>query len=124
MSHSNDLKRPSNINNQNKKSITYDDILSSLSMKVENGKLVITRDTMKEHVRAGIEPIVIQQQQQQQQQQQTQQEQQRTSLRNDKLLTNLRKQLDENKRIRETKSNKLFLTQPINCSKQRVQMNI
>jgi|LauGreDrversion2_2_1035103.scaffolds.fasta_scaffold09283_2 hypothetical protein len=107
------------------RAITYDDILNSLSMKVENGKLVITRDTNKENFRAGIQPTQQQiQQQKEQQQKQIEQQQQQTKLRNDKLLTNLRNQLDEKKRTRESKNNKLFLNQQIKCSNQRVQMNI
>jgi hypothetical protein len=41
--------------------LTYDDILASLSMKVENGRLVITRNIVQEHERAGIPPPVMKQ---------------------------------------------------------------
>jgi hypothetical protein len=51
--------------------VTYDDILSSLNMKVVDGKLQIVRNVVAENVRSN--NFIPQQQQQQQQQQQRQQ---------------------------------------------------
>jgi len=56
--------------------VTYDDILSSLNMKVVDGKLQIVRNVVAENVRSN--NFIPQQQPQQQQQQQQQQQKQQT----------------------------------------------
>ena len=63
--------------------ISYDDILSSLNMKVVDGKLVIVRNLEKEKQKKNekrVQPEQQPQQQQQQQQQQQHQQQLKTPL--------------------------------------------
>jgi hypothetical protein len=120
--------------------ITYDDILKSLSMKVENGKLVISRNIRQECERAGIQPSqhihlqqqIQQKQQQQQQQQQRQRQQQHQQQQQQqqqpkplelKPIEKLKKMLEEKEKMKQSKNNKLFLPQDIKtASKTKVQM--
>jgi len=55
---------------QPKRQVTYDDILSSLNMKVVDGKLQIVRNTVAESIKTNNFDNLQQQMQQQQQQQQ------------------------------------------------------
>jgi hypothetical protein len=57
------------------KQISYDDILSSLNMKVENGRLVIMRDIEKEQALSRQKTGALKPQQQQPQKLQQQQQQ-------------------------------------------------
>jgi len=100
-----------------KRKVTYDDILSSLNMKVVNGKLQIVRNAVAENIKAGnidpsqlinetpqpnIEetPILTPEQQKEQQKQLMQ-------LKALNYLTAIKKQEEQKRRIQAVKSTKL-----------------
>ena len=76
MAHKNrgSLAHPVYVPDQPKRTVTYDDILSSLNMKVVDGKLQIVRNTVAESIKTNNFDTLQQMQQMQQQQQQQQQQ--------------------------------------------------
>ena len=111
-----------------KNKITYDDILQSLSMKVENGRLVINRDINQEYARAGIPPPPPPPKQPQKQLQHRQQQNplhhpnqhQQQPLKQLTPLEKLKLSLEQKQRLKDSKTKQMF---DIKRSK-RVQMNI
>jgi len=100
--------------------VTYDDILSSLNMKVINGKLQIVRNINDENIKTNNAPL---QEQQGQRQQEQMQQQHRPPLTKEQykqiLVANYIKQAQQQQHIRNVKSTRLmFPTSNINISPQ------
>jgi hypothetical protein len=117
--------------------ISYDDILASLNMTLENGRLVITRNLVQENQRIGItEQETIQQQKQKkqiEQQQQQQQQQQQPNLQKQQNihhsnqiqetpLQKFKRTLEEKQKLSETKSTKMFFNNNIKMSNSRTHL--
>jgi hypothetical protein len=126
-----------NINKPQQKQVTYDDILSSLNMKVVDGKLQIVRNTNLENMKSN--PLKQPQEQQYQQPQkkyqqfQPEKQQQQVPIMTKQQYVQMvaahnLKLLRERQRIQEIKSTKLLFSNPvahtnINISQNRGDLN-
>ena len=108
----------------NPRKISYDDILASLNMTLENGRLVITRNIVQENQRIGISEEETLKQESIKQQSIKQQSNNLQPIIQETPLQKLRRTLEEKNKLSESKSTKMFFNNNIKMSNSNSKNNL
>jgi len=113
----------------NPRKISYDDILASLNMTLENGRLVITRNIVQENQRIGISEEETLKQESIKQQSLKQQSNNLQPIHSKPIiqetpLQKLRRTLEEKNKLSESKSTKMFFNNNIKMSNSNSKNNL
>lgn len=110
----------------NPRKISYDDILASLNMTLENGRLVITRNIVQENQRIGISEEETLQSVKQEclKQQQSAYSKPVIPVIQETPLQKLRRTLEEKNKLSESKSTKMFFNNNIKMSNSNSKNNL
>lgn len=118
-------------NDNNPRKISYDDILASLNMTLENGRLVITRNIVQENQRIGISEEETFKQESLKQQSIKQQSINSTinskpviPVIQETPLQKLKRTLEEKNKLTESKSTKMFFNNNIKMSNSNSKTNL
>ena len=108
----------------NPRKISYDDILASLNMTLENGRLVITRNIVQENQRIGISEEETLKQESIKQQSIKQQSNNLQPIIQETPLQKLKRTLEEKNKLSESKSTKMFFNNNIKMSNSNSKNNL